>query len=252
MRDGDAVEAAAHAAAASGVKLLPIESSSASSAAQLLNQLWPLDPDGPGNARIIEADLLHAFAYTGNYVFGAFDGANLLGVSIGFFAANHDLHSHVTGVLPTVQGRGVGYALKLHQRAWAMTRGIARIRWTFDPLVRRSAWFNIERLGGLPTAFLPDFAGRLADRLLLTWELDSERAHNAIVGSLPLPKGELRVATPEDIAALRRTNKSAAEKQAAKFRADLTDALAKGFQVTGVGLDGAYVLEREQSDQPAQ
>ena len=37
--------------------------------------------------------------------------------------------------------------MKLHQRAWAAASGLTWITWTFDPLVRRNAWFNIEVLG---------------------------------------------------------------------------------------------------------
>ncbi|NEP08647.1 MAG: GNAT family N-acetyltransferase, partial [Okeania sp. SIO4D6] len=47
----------------------------------------------------------------------------------------------MTGILPGVQHSGVGRAMKQHQRDWAIERGIPWITWTFDPLVRRNAWF---------------------------------------------------------------------------------------------------------------
>ena len=78
--------------------------------------------------------------------------------------------------------RNVGYALKLHQRAWALQRGIATITWTFDPLVRRNAYFNLAKLGVRATRYLPNFYGAMqdpinagddTDRLLVDWDLAS-------------------------------------------------------------------------------
>src|SRR5437762_3219314 len=41
-------------------------------------------------------------------------------------------------VIPRLQHRGVGFALKLAQRAVCLEHGIAEIRWTYDPLVARN------------------------------------------------------------------------------------------------------------------
>ena len=63
--------------------------------------------------------------------------------------------------------------------------------WTFDPLVARNAWFNLAKLGALPTAYLEDFygpmtdainAGMASDRLLLTWRLDDPAVAGACAG----------------------------------------------------------------------
>ena len=72
---------------------------------------------------------------------GAFAGTRMVGASAGFFSAPPDpaLHSHITGVAPGGQHRGIGFALKLHQRAWALARAVPVIVWTFDPLVARNA-----------------------------------------------------------------------------------------------------------------
>ena len=65
------------------------------------------------------------------------------------------------------------------------------IVWTFDPLVARNAWFNLARLGALPTGYLEDFygpmtdainAGMASDRLLLTWRLDDPAVAAACAG----------------------------------------------------------------------
>ena len=53
--------------------------------------------------------------------------------------------------------------MKLHQRAWALARGIPVIEWTFDPLVARNAYFNIEKLAAMPVEYLTNFYGIMGD-----------------------------------------------------------------------------------------
>ena len=64
----------------------------------------------------------------------------------------------------TRRGSSVGFALKQHQRAWALQRGLSRITWTFDPLVRRNAYFNLVKLGATAVAFHRDFYGSMRRR----------------------------------------------------------------------------------------
>ena len=130
---------------------------------------------------IINIEVLQALATSDSYIAGAYDrDGTLLGACVGFWGAptSGTLFSHVAGVSPTARGRHLGYALKLHQRAWALSRGVRRIAWTFDPLVRRNAHFNIEVLGGQCSTYLVDHygamldeinAGDQSDRLLLEW-----------------------------------------------------------------------------------
>jgi hypothetical protein len=77
------------------------------------------------------------------------------------------------------------------ERAWAIHEGIVEIHWTYDPLVRRNAYFNLHKLGAVPSAYLPDFYGPLpdginagdkSDRLYLRWSLASPRAVAAAHG----------------------------------------------------------------------
>jgi len=110
-------------------------------AAQLITDVWGAP---------FPEDVLRALVLVGNYVAGAFTpGESMVGAAVAFAAVadEPELHSHVTGVLTDHQGSGVGLALKLHQRSWALEHGIETITWTFDPLVRRNAFFNLSRLG---------------------------------------------------------------------------------------------------------
>ncbi|MEV6235121.1 GNAT family N-acetyltransferase [Lentzea sp. NPDC051838] len=130
----------------------------------------------------VTAELMRALIKSGNYVSGAFDGEDLIGACAGFCSppAASTLHSHIAGVAAGMRGRDIGYALKMDQREWAMERGIKAITWTFDPLIRRNAHFNLAKLGADVTEYLPDLYGQMgddingggeSDRLLVTWDL---------------------------------------------------------------------------------
>jgi predicted GNAT superfamily acetyltransferase len=187
----EATGAAVAAAAAADVVVHDLRDHRELAAAQrLFEEIWR---PAQGNPPPMTAELLRALAHAGNYVAGAFAGTRLVGASAGFFTAPPDpgLHSHITGVAPGGQHHGVGFALKVHQRAWALARGIQVVAWTFDPLVARNAWFNLAKLGARPTAYLEDFygpmtdavnAGMASDRLLLAWELDDPAVAAACAG----------------------------------------------------------------------
>src|SRR5580658_1342408 len=93
---------------------------------------------------------------------GAFDEGKLIGIALAFFTASDGqlrLHSHRVGVLADYQNRGIGRMLKLVQREDALGRGIKVIQWTFDPLQRRNAYFNMEKLGGIARRYIPNLYG---------------------------------------------------------------------------------------------
>ena len=171
---------------------------------------------GPGTP-VIGVELLRALSHSGGYIAGAYLEGRLVGASVGFRGSHRgrpSLHSHATGVSAQARGLHVGRTLKLHQRDWAAGSGIPLITWTFDPLVRRNAWFNIARLGARPAEYLVDFygpmtdavnAGDPSDRLLMVWEVD---------GAPPTARVETGmhriVATPQDIETLRTSDPAAA------------------------------------------
>ena len=128
----------------------------------LLSKIWNRTP----GSRQITVSMLRALSMSGNYVGAAFADGHMVGAAVGFFApASSALHSHIAGVDPGSQARHVGFLLKSHQRDWALQRGIHSISWTFDPLVRRNAYFNLVKLGARATLYLPDFYGPMYDGL---------------------------------------------------------------------------------------
>src|SRR6266542_3171738 len=101
-----------------------------------------------------------------NYVAGAMRDRRMVGASVGFLhpaGGVFGLHSHITGVRAAARGRGAGFALKQHQRAWALARDLPVVTWTFDPLVRRNAFLNLVKLGAEVVEYLPDFYGPMGD-----------------------------------------------------------------------------------------
>ncbi|MGI8868566.1 MAG: GNAT family N-acetyltransferase [Mycobacteriales bacterium] len=188
-----------------------------------------------------------ALAKTGNYVFGGYDGGELVAASLAFFGTplGANLHSHVTGVLPAHEGRGIGRALKWHQRAWCLARGITHVTWTFDPLIARNAWVNIHRLGADVSEYAVDLYGPITDarnagptdRLLLRWDLRDPGPRRA--------DGETRsVAVPPDIEAMRRTEPAAARRWQLDLRDTLGTALVDGWRVVDFARSGQYLLKR--------
>lgn len=221
----------------------------------------------------VTAELLRAVEHAGGYVTGAYDGDELAGASMGFLGLGPDgdlrLHSHITGVLPHALGRAVGWALKLDQRAWALARGIEVVTWTFDPLVRRNAWFNVGKLRATGIEYLVDFygpmrdalnAGEPSDRLLAEWHVASPAVAAAVAGEPPpdvtgvvvldTADGEPVVAAPAgpgetallrlppDIERLRAEDPACARRWRLALREVLAPLLGEGWVLDGMTRDG--------------
>ena len=122
-----------------------------------------------GEHQLLPREMIHALGASGNVPWGAFDGAALVGYVLGWAGVDPDeglhVHSHMLAALPDRRHRGVGFALKLAQRAQALERGIRVVRWTFDPLVARNAYFNLWKLGAIADRFRRNFYGEMSDSL---------------------------------------------------------------------------------------
>ena len=245
-----------------------------------LAELFAIVWERPGEPPIT-SDVLRALSHSGNYVAGARSGGRLIGGIAGWLGM-HDggelhLHSHILGVLPGDDAKGLGFALKQHQRTWCLARSVSAVEWTFDPLIRRNAHFNFTKLGAQASRYLIDFYGRMedginagdeSDRILIRWELDSARTRAAADGSAvdtaapPDAASALRVGlsgepeahaaqgrsvlvqVPEDIVAVRRRDAALGRRWRLAVREVLGDALARGYRVTGFTRTFEYLLER--------
>jgi predicted GNAT superfamily acetyltransferase len=236
---------------------------------------------------IMPPEALTALAHAGGQVTGAYRDDRLVGATAAFLGLDDGevfLHSHVTGVVADAVGAGVGRALKWWQRAWCLERDIARVRWTFDPLIRRNAVFNLVHLGARVVAYEQDRygpmqdernAGNPTDRLVADWHLTEARVAACAGGRSAEPdvaalrRGGAAVAlevdadgaphvvatdaprrlvqVPPDIERLRHDDRDLAAAWAAAVRATLGGALDAGFRVSGCTRDGWYVLAAQRT-----
>jgi predicted GNAT superfamily acetyltransferase len=220
---------------------------------EIFRQVWgSLTP-------LVTIEILMAIAHSGGYVTAAYESRRgeerILGASVGMLARHFGrpaLHSHITGLLPGARNSGLGRAMKLHQRHWAIDHDIEWIVWTFDPLVRRNAWFNIAVLGAEVHEYLPCFYGAMtdatnagdeSDRLLVAWAV-SDTTHASPRDGSNTDDANTLVPTPSDIVALRRTDPATAADWRRRLRDALTAALDRGDRITGFTPDGNYVIER--------
>ena len=269
----DPVRAAHESAARCGATVRVLGTVDEISAAfDLFNRIWGNDDWGA-----VPVNVMKAMAHSGNYVAGAWQQERLVGASVAFAwgeLSERALHSHISGVLEDAQGHGVGFALKLHQRAWASERGYQRITWTFDPLVQRNAWFNLTKLGARIEEYEPDFygpmndginAGDATDRCLAVWDVrpgarppDTSVHHGDAVellacghGDEPLIAGEpparaeaLSCRVPRDIIGLRRSDPALALRWRRALRETMGAAITDGYVASSITRDGSYILER--------
>ncbi|MBS1897585.1 MAG: GNAT family N-acetyltransferase [Actinobacteria bacterium] len=278
--------AAADAKAASGVVIRLLDDVRDLAAVRALYEgIWRTGATNPP----VTADLLRALVQAGNYVAGAFEDRGgdpeLVGACFGFFGppAARTLHSHIAGTVPRARGRHLGFALKLHQRAWALHRGIDTVTWTYDPLIRRNAHFNLGKLAASVGAYLPRLYGALddringgdeTDRVLVRWELASSpvlaaAAHRPLVVDADRARAEgaavalrpddadaplvaasdadtVLIGVPADIEGMRETD----PRRAADWRLALRDVLgallAEGATVRGFDRAGWYIIDRRE------
>jgi predicted GNAT superfamily acetyltransferase len=257
---------AARAAAAAGVRVeLAADVPGLREVSEFLASVWLT----PGGRPPLGADILRSLVHAGGAVHIAHNGNGVAGACAAIFRppAERGVYSLIAAAGSS--DRGVGFALKQAQRAWALERGAASMRWTFDPLVSRNARFNLVKLGAVAIDYAVDFYGPLddgidandeTDRLTVEWalvspsnqqdgpdlamvELDPRRAPDGGPLSASDESGRwCRV--PTDIVAVRRRDQELAAAWRTAVRDVLLAAFTDGFQATGMSRDGWYHLTR--------
>jgi predicted GNAT superfamily acetyltransferase len=150
--------------------------------------------------------IMLTMAKNGGVALGAFAQDQLVGFVLGFLgthnrygaeapaAVNLKHCSHMLGVLPAWQSRGVGYALKLAQREAVLSQGVRLITWTYDPLESKNARLNIAKLGAVCNTYIRDYYGELhddlnrvlaTDRFQVDWWLASRRIETRLTRQQP-------------------------------------------------------------------
>ena len=203
-----------------------------------------------GVKNMVPTELIIAVTHTGGYAsLARLDGV-VVGAAFGFFAHVHggraSLHSHATGVLSRAANGGVGEALKMHQWKWARDHGLDAVTWTFDPLVRRNAYFNLVKLGAVVVGYHEDFygtihdginAGERTDRLMVSWKVGEQVPR----GSYTDGAAAECIDTPHDIESMRLTDRRGAHDWRETQRAQLRSCFESGRTIIGFDREGRYV-----------
>jgi predicted GNAT superfamily acetyltransferase len=242
---------------------------------------------GSADADLTPLPIFVVAAETGGQVLGAFADDRLVGFTMALAGLHGDkfsgltasqtrrparresrrervfLHSHMTAVLEPWRDRDIGLGLKLFQRKEALSRGIAHIEWTFDPLQIKNAYFNLVKLGAISRRYVANMYGIFSsplqgglptDRLIADWDLNSARVRRA----LALKTGEkrprrhargkklARVRVPAELAAMRQEKPEEALRMQSEIRQEFEYWLNRGYAATSVevaGNGGEYLLE---------
>jgi predicted GNAT superfamily acetyltransferase len=250
------------AAADCGIEVVELSGDRVAVGQAIVREAW-------GPQQVPQGNLLQALSHAGNAVLAAVHGDHPAGVAFGFLGWHQGLHlhSHMTAVTPGRQSRGVGFALKLWQRATCLEHGVTEMRWTYDPLIARNAYFNLVKLGAQVQGFYPEFYGDMddtvnsgdrSDRFEVSWLLDAERTIAALerggesgVGIDGRPVGEL-VVIPPDFDALRRADPEAAQEMRLASRSEFSRCFGEGLTPKWGGEGYVFVetatVHEDQSD----
>ncbi|MFN8452600.1 MAG: GNAT family N-acetyltransferase [Anaerolineae bacterium] len=238
--------------------------------------MWGLNP-----RNAVPAAILHVVALNGGLVLGAYDGARLIGMAICMTVKRGDgvfLWSHMTGVRPQYQRQGIGLELKRFQRRWALDNGYTSIGWTFDPLQRGNAWFNLHLLGAeaalTTTEYHVNFYGDMdddinrgmpSDRIEVRWWLDQSSLHDTGGREILLVRADERgyplvsesgwdadaytAAVPADLETLRKNDRAAVLAWRMALREVLLPAFENGYRATDFTRNrGLYVYHLKRTE----
>lgn len=232
----------------------------------------------------VPAAILQVAIHLGGIALGAFDtGGRLAGFVFGLTGLDehgHIVHwSHMLGVRTDLRDAGLGRSLKERQRQELRRRGIARMYWTYDPLIAKNAHLNLNVLGAKVVRHVPDMYGQTGsplhhglatDRLVVA--LDTGRAPTPISATLersdaaspmltarprsgdPIvapnePPQRFRLEIPPDFAQLLADQPTEARAWHAATREHFQWALGNAYTVIGLRRDPAtgrsfYLLEQ--------
>ncbi|MEO7970723.1 MAG: GNAT family N-acetyltransferase [bacterium] len=190
----------------------------------------------------------------GGWTLGAFVAGRLVGFVHHLAAVRGDTvfgYSHMMAVARDYQNKGVGARLKWSQRERALSEGRNFIKWTWDPMQARNAYFNLNRLGVTVRSYAANFYGTDyatsplpvgtpppgidSDRLFAEWQLQSVKVTKLAQGAAPtidLPAAQT-VQIPADWNGLCATDPRAAREEQLRVRAEFQNAFASGLACGG-------------------
>lgn len=165
-------------------------------------------------------------------------------------------YSHMMAVAQAYQNRGLGARLKWSQRERVIKEGRSFIKWTWDPMQARNAYFNLNRLGVTAGSYAENFYGtdyvtsptlRSAaaksergpgidsDRLFADWQLLSARVVELASGvaessgSNTRAKPQATIQIPNDWTKLCKESPARAKEEQLRVRSEFQQAFAAGL-----------------------
>lgn len=186
----------------------------------------------------------------GGWTLGAFANERLVGFVHHLAAVSGNEifgYSHMMAVDAAYQNRGVGARLKWSQRERAIHEGRSFIKWTWDPMQARNAYFNLNRLGVIVSSYAENFYGTDyptspvptgaepggidSDRLFAHWRLQSRRvkdlANGASTSGAAVPtKPEATIDIPANWTKLSQENPGQAKQEQLRVRHEFQQAFA--------------------------
>jgi len=155
----------------------------------------------PGLDIQFEPTALIALAQNGGLVLGAYQGAQLVGMSISILGtetrdpnrpamANLKLATITVGIHPDHHHRDLAYRLFVRQREIAIQQGVRLITWTEDPMDSQFAHLSLRQLGAITDRYIPNYYGTNGfsepgqwDRLIMEWWITRPRVEERLTGS---------------------------------------------------------------------
>jgi len=244
------------------IEIRPLHSvEECNAAATLQREVW-----GQEYVDVVPATLLHVVEYVGGLAAGAFDRAgDMLGFVFGVNGVRDGeiVHwSHMLGVRERARNLGLGRRLKEYQRKRMHDLGATRIFWSFDPLMSKNAYFNLNRLGAEVVEYVPDMYGTTSsplhlgmptDRLIVSLRTDGRGERRSAVLSAdypvmsafprdhdrPMPSSAtstpaVLIEIPADILGVLSRSTSTAEQWRLAVRVHFQWALSNGYAVAGL------------------
>lgn len=236
-------------------------------------RIWGGDP-----REVIPAHMLYVVEKSGGVLLAAYDRDRPAGFVLGLLGRRNGrpYHvSHILGIHPDYQGRGIGVALKQAQREAALAQGLTLMTWTYDPLEARNAHFNLHKLGATTRTYDPNLYGDMeddlnrgmpSDRLTVEWQLDRqpERHEHVPPGTVillaneadrpvpcsapPLTGVPLAITIPRNVQRIKAADLSAALTWRLAVRQAFSWAFDRGYRAVDF-TGGAYLLIQDIGEQ---
>lgn len=185
----------------------------------------------------------------GGFTLGAFFKNRLVGfvLTVPAFGSGAEriFYSHMTAVKPDFQNLHIGARLKWAQRERALKENVRFIKWTFQPVQARNAFFNLERLGVEIKSYVANFYGTDystvgtknkelgidSDRLFAEWNLTGEKVAALSSGENFIEKDDVikTIEIPNDWNALVEKNPQKAVLEQTKIKEAFQDAFAQNL-----------------------